>query len=286
MVQTDCMISMLESSRLINGEISSLFLEGEPGVGKTHFATLYCEYLESCNLELDLRFIQCNASTSKPEMLFQLNTPVFIERLSGNDNQDQLIIFSELVEGMRHSHDRIQVIVIDEIDKANPEIDPYLLPILEEGFSADPMLTAINNGEPIKAKKENFVVLSTTNGSRELAEPLRRRGTFVIMLFPPKKVMKKIIAKMTTHLQDDLSANQISYAIDFMYKYRGLAPQHTMVQNQLVRILSDVVYCQQYKDFSTFKEMFKLRLSPEINDLELCWEKIHDLNHITRSFYG
>ncbi|MDP2340137.1 MAG: MoxR family ATPase [Deltaproteobacteria bacterium] len=69
------------------------------------------------------------------------------------------------------------VLLIDEIDKADPELEALLLELLGEMQVSIPELGVVT------AKTWPFVVL-TSNASRELSEPLRRRCLHLALTFP------------------------------------------------------------------------------------------------------
>ena len=69
------------------------------------------------------------------------------------------------------------MLLIDEIDKADPELEALLLELLGE------MQVSIPELGVVKAKAWPLVVL-TSNAARELSEPLRRRCLHLALAFP------------------------------------------------------------------------------------------------------
>lgn len=286
MTQEQTMIHLLESSRVIYKEVPTMILGGEPGVGKTRFSLTYVEHLQKLGIFPNLRLILCNSETDKPDFIYQLNTPKFIDVIATGEKDDRpLIIKSQLIKAMEDSQLGTVVVLIDELDKASPEVDTFLLAICEEGICADPMITSLNGGI-LKAVKENLIILITTNQQRKLNPALSRRGHQITMQFHSKNKMKEIIPMMIKGFAETLSPEQIKFGIDFMYKYRELNPKHTMVQNQLVRLFSQVEYCKKFSDYEMFKHLFKAGLSPYESDLTLVERTIHDLKYISKMFYG
>jgi MoxR-like ATPase len=70
------------------------------------------------------------------------------------------------------------VLLIDEVDRADPEFEAFLLEILAEGQVTIPELGTL------KAKHPPFVVL-TTNGTRDMTDALRRRCLHAFLDYPP-----------------------------------------------------------------------------------------------------
>jgi MoxR-like ATPase len=70
------------------------------------------------------------------------------------------------------------VLLIDEVDRADPEFEAFLLEILAEGQATIPEMGTI------KAKHPPLVVL-TTNATRDMTDALRRRCLHAFLDYPP-----------------------------------------------------------------------------------------------------
>ncbi len=82
------------------------------------------------------------------------------------------------------------VLLIDEIDKADPELEALLLELLGE------MQVSIPELGVVKAKQHPRVVL-TSNAARELSEPLRRRCLHLSLTFPdPARELAIVLARL------------------------------------------------------------------------------------------
>ncbi len=70
------------------------------------------------------------------------------------------------------------VLLIDEVDRADPELEAFLLEILAEGQATIPEIGTI------KAKHPPLVLL-TTNATRDMTDALRRRCLHAFLDYPP-----------------------------------------------------------------------------------------------------
>ena len=78
------------------------------------------------------------------------------------------------------------VMLIDEVDRADPEFEAFLLEVLAEGQVTIPELG------PVRAKHAPLFLL-TSNGSRELTDALRRRCLHAFVDYPPPSREQAII---------------------------------------------------------------------------------------------
>ena len=103
------------------------------------------------------------------------------------------------------------VLLIDEVDRADPEFEAFLLELL-----ADMAVTIPELGR-VEAKHKPIVVL-TTNGTREMTEALRRRCLHLFLDYPAPSRELAILRARLPGIDDRLSA----HVADFVAKLRSL----------------------------------------------------------------
>jgi MoxR-like ATPase len=101
---------------------------------------------------------------------------------------------------------RPALLLIDEIDKADPEFEAFLLEVLADNAVTIPELGTF------RAKHIPRVVL-TSNNARELSDALKRRCLHLYIDFPTRERELRIIRTRLPHISEKL-ANQVVSAIE------------------------------------------------------------------------
>jgi MoxR-like ATPase len=161
-----------------------LLVKGEPGTGKTLLAEHVAEGL---GLPLDSWHIK---STSKAEDgLYVYDT---VQRLNdarfGDGDVKDIRSYIRLGPlGRVFSSESRQVLLIDEIDKADLEFpNDILLELDEMRFSV------METGDQVRAKERPMVII-TSNNEKELPDAFLRRCVFHFIDFPDVDQMREII---------------------------------------------------------------------------------------------
>jgi MoxR-like ATPase len=149
-----------------------LFLEGDPGVGKTALAQALAEVTGARLVRL-----QCYEGIDASQALYDWDFPRQILHLRAAGEQAdtteleaslysrRFLIARPILQALEHSP---SVLLIDEIDRADDEFEAFLLEVLADSSVSIPELGTI------RAETPPLVVL-TSNRTREVHDALKRR---------------------------------------------------------------------------------------------------------------
>jgi MoxR-like ATPase len=205
-----------------------IFLEGEPGVGKTEVA-------KSIATALDTRLIrlQCYEGLDTNAAMYEWNylgqmLEIRLQEARGTEREhigDD--IFSEkflqqrpLLEAIQYTGEQPPVLLIDEVDRSDEEFEAFLLEVLSDFQITIPELG------PIKAQRRPHVVL-TSNRTRELHDALKRRCLYHWIDYPDAQKELQIIRGRVPGIAERLSLQVCNFMaqlreVDF-YKRPGVA---------------------------------------------------------------
>jgi MoxR-like ATPase len=165
-----------------------LFLEGEPGVGKTELA----KTLALCLSTLLLR-VQCYEGLDVAQTAYEWNVARQMveirlaeaahaigdeadrERLAHSLYSRAMLIERPLLQAL--TQPRSPVLLIDELDRADEPFDAFLLEVLAENQITIPELGAIKAVAPP-------ITIITSNRTREIHDALKRRCLYHWVDFP------------------------------------------------------------------------------------------------------
>jgi len=162
-----------------------IFLEGEPGVGKTEVGLVMARLFDT-----ELIRLQCYEGLDASTSLYEWNYPkqllhIRLEEKSVRRKEEiEEIIYSPkflikrpLLEAILRSEEKAPVLLIDEIDRADEEFEAFLLEVLSDFQITIPEIGTI------KAKKKPMVVV-TSNRTREVHDALKRRCLYHWIEYP------------------------------------------------------------------------------------------------------
>ena len=163
-----------------------LFLEGEPGVGKTSLAGAIAAALGT-----DLIRLQCYEGLDVTHAVYewdyarQLLELRILDAAGGVDRararqelySDAFLIKRPLLQAIDPARTRPAVLLIDEIDRADEEFEGYLLELLSEFQITIPELGTIRTAQPP-------LVILTSNRTREVHDALKRRCLYQWIDYP------------------------------------------------------------------------------------------------------
>jgi MoxR-like ATPase len=206
-----------------------LFLEGEPGVGKTEVAKVL-----AATLDTELIRLQCYEGLDISHAVYEWNYPrqiLEIRLLEGAhaldpENAarelftDAFLIKRPLLRAIERTRTRPPVLLIDEIDRADEEFEGYLLELLSDFQITIPELGTIRAAEPP-------VVVMTSNRTREVHDALKRRCVYCWIDYPTAETERRIIAAklpaVPARLADQVAAFVQELRTVELYKAAGVS---------------------------------------------------------------
>lgn len=162
--------------------IPTLLLQGKSGAGKTFLAETFSKMVSA-----DEKFVQCFPRMGTENFQYDVN----IEGVMKQD-ADSSIKAGILLQALQQSQESPVVLVIDELDKARPEVDSFLLDFLENGR----LTTGTDTYEKGKFPIYTFI---TSNDKREIDEALINRSKRVEVTRPSKDLFLEILGLPENH---------------------------------------------------------------------------------------
>ncbi|MGW4365201.1 AAA family ATPase [Nocardia takedensis] len=183
-----------------------LLVEGPAGVGKTELARAVAAAADA-----DLVRLQCYEGIDESRALYEWNHARQLLRITAADDgwdatrahvfTEEFLLERPLLRALRNP--RPTVLLIDELDKADAEMEGLLLEVLGEHQVSIPELGTVT------AVRTPFVVL-TSNADRDLSEALKRRCLYLHIDYPTAELERAIVRLRVPELDADLAVAAVS----------------------------------------------------------------------------
>ena len=183
-----------------------LLVEGPAGVGKTELAKSIAAATDA-----ELVRLQCYEGIDEARALYEWNHAKQILHIQATGNRaweeaktdifsDEFLLPRPLLKAI--SRGGPTVLLIDEVDKADVDMEGLLLEVLSDFAITIPEMGTV-------AAQRRPIVLLTSNATRELSEALKRRCLYLYIDFPDAEREKEILASRVPNLSSSLSAELV-----------------------------------------------------------------------------
>lgn len=195
-----------------------LFLEGEPGTGKTEIARVLAAALGRRLIRL-----QCYEGLDASTAVYEWNYPrqmmeIRLAEAGGASREtldseifgERFLIRRPLLEALTPDPAGPPVLLIDELDRADEPFEAYLLEVLGDWQVTIPELGTVKAPAPP-------IAIVTSNRTREVHDALKRRCFYAWVDFPSAERELSIVRAKCPGVGEALSAQVIA----FVQKLRG-----------------------------------------------------------------
>ena len=215
---------LLEQSYVSNTEISTtlylsfllgkpMLIEGPPGVGKTELAKVIAKAFDR-----DFFRIQCYEGITFEQIVGEWNYQKQLLHLEAAKNDtsnvdeifdDDFFIRRSLLNAFLNKKD--SVLLIDEIDKADEEVESFLLQALGE------QEITINDLGTFQLEND-LIVLLTSNSQRSLLDETKDRCLFLYIPYPTVEREIEIVKSKLPDIEDET----VSHVVKLVHQIRNL----------------------------------------------------------------
>jgi MoxR-like ATPase len=205
----------------------ALFLEGEPGVGKTEVAKVL-----SAVLQTPLIRLQCYEGLDINHAVYEWNYPRQLLEIQAAQYQDnshnpvddiftaKFLLKRPLLQAIEAGQQRPPVLLIDELDRADEEFESFLLELLSDFQITIPEIGTVRAEQPP-------VVIITSNRTREIHEALKRRCIYYWIDYPSRQKELEIVRLKLPHIEARLAQQVVDFVQTLrrqeLYKLPGVA---------------------------------------------------------------
>ena len=188
-----------------------LFIEGEPGTGKTEIAKVL-----SSTLGMPLIRLQCYEGLDVSSAVYEWNFAAqmtairLAESASGgttpvNLYSERFLICRPLLQALQPPEGQRCVLLIDELDRVDEPFEAYLLEVLSEFQVTVPEIGVIRATEPP-------IVIITSNRTREVHDAIKRRCLYHWVDYPDMERELGIVRAKVPGMPERLSREVVRFA--------------------------------------------------------------------------
>ncbi len=183
-----------------------IFLEGEPGVGKTEIGPVMARLFNTQLIRL-----QCYEGLDVSTALYEWNYPKQLLHIrleeQANRNQEEIeqkiygpefLIKRPLLEAILNANEKAPILLIDEIDRADEEFEAFLLEVLSAFQITIPEIGTI------QASKRPMVLV-TSNRTRDVHDALKRRCLYHWIDYPDFEKEYRIVTTRLPGIEKSLA---------------------------------------------------------------------------------
>jgi MoxR-like ATPase len=205
-----------------------LFLEGEPGTGKTELARTLSQMLErplirlQCYEGLDLAgaAYEWNYGRQMIEIRLAEGTGADRQVLADQLFSERFLIQRALLQAIDPKREVPPVLLIDELDRADEPFEAFLLEVLSE------FQITIPEFGTVKARTPPIVIL-TSNRTREIHDAVKRRCLYHWVGFPDAQRELAIVQRRVPGIAQQLAQQVVAFVQKLreieLYKLPGIA---------------------------------------------------------------
>ena len=206
-----------------------IFLEGEPGVGKTEIGKVLSKIMNT-----DLIRLQCYEGLDVHNSIYEWNysrqiLQIRMMELEGKIDRktvtdeifgSKFLIKRPLYQAIDYSGEHPPVLLIDELDRADEEFEAFLLEILSDYQISIPEIGTIKSDKPP-------IVVITSNRTREVHDALKRRCLYHWIGYPTAKQEFEIVKRRIPDVSKVLGKQIVAFVQIIrqkdLYKIPGIA---------------------------------------------------------------